>query len=116
MDHGLRLLAIANPATLVPNIVRIGERNITSLGRGEVEALHRELRDFLMRVVSAPAGVLIPVPGDDDGREAIVCMTAPGVKPAIYGTSFAAPLSWGGLVTGLWGDAAGDVMLVVPPG
>jgi hypothetical protein len=83
--HGLRLLAIANPATLAPNVVRLA-RDMAPLGREEVEAMHRELREFLTRAVSAPAGEAITVPGDD-GREALVRATAPGVKPAIYGTT-----------------------------
>jgi hypothetical protein len=41
---------------------------------------------------------------------------SPIVTPSARTYTFTAPLSWGGIVSGLLGAAGGDVMLVVPPG
>jgi hypothetical protein len=64
-DHGLRLLAIAYPATLVPSLTVIGDRHFEALARTDVEELHAALRDFLRKLVSAPAGKEVLVPTDE---------------------------------------------------
>jgi hypothetical protein len=88
--HGNRLLAfIYTP--MAPNMLSRGDHNIPPLAPADaVETLQGELRDWLSKVVSSPAGEYVPVP--TEGLEKWrVRMTAPGKKPAIFGVSYGGP-------------------------
>ena len=83
--HGNRLLAfIYTP--MAPTFLRRGQGNIQPLTpAGAVETLQTELRDWLQKVVSDPAGtVSVPTEGLE---KALFRATKPGEKPAIFGRS-----------------------------
>lgn len=72
---GHRLLALVY-GPMPPNLLQLGSGDIPPITPGDVANIHAELRAFLTRLVTAPAGELIDVP-TDGLKEAIVRASAP---------------------------------------
>lgn len=93
-SHGERLLACALPP-IPDNRVSWGpdpDRLRATLTPAEVRRYHRELRDWLQKLVSYPGGlpgVAVPMKGY---QMVLVRATAPGEKPAIFVPSPGGPL------------------------
>jgi hypothetical protein len=85
--HGNRLLAFVYHLS---SSTRALGQPIPPIAPADVETLQVELRDWLRNLVSAPAGVSVPVP-TEGLEEVMVRATKPGEKPAIFGLGRGGP-------------------------